>query len=91
MNLILGQFLSKKLQIESTGESEITPDLYLVANVIRVGKILHSESTKKGDKTAGSHCYRRPYGIGVLPLSDSLLDKTVEPEEKEFSFKVSHA
>lgn len=71
------------------GESEISPELYLVANVIRVGKILHSESTKKGDKTAASHCYRRPYGIGVLPLSDSLLDRTVEPEEKEFSFKVS--
>ncbi|XP_037027423.1 dedicator of cytokinesis protein 3 isoform X2 [Bradysia coprophila] len=71
------------------GESEILADLYLVANVIRVGKILHSESTKKGDKTAGSHCYRRPYGIGVLPLTDALIDKSGgDPEEKEFSFKI---
>lgn len=60
-----------------------------MANVIRVGKILHSESIKKGDKIVASQSYRRPYGVGVLPLSDpSLLDNSVDADEKEFSFKV---
>lgn len=57
--------------------------------MIRVGKILHSESIKKGDKIVASQSYRRPYGVGVLPLSDpSLLDNSVDADEKEFSFKV---
>lgn len=70
------------------GASEISPDLYLIANVVRVGKIQHSESMKKGDKGAGTQCYRRPYGVGILPLSDISVDNSSDPEEKEFSFKV---
>lgn len=74
------------------GCAEISKDLYLVANVIRVGKILHSESIKKGDKIVVSQSYRRPYGVGVLPLSDpSLLDNSVDADEKEFSFKVFYS
>lgn len=69
------------------GAAEIGSDLYLVANVMRVGKIQYSESMKKGERMES---YRRPYGVGVVPLSDmSVFDSTAEPEEKEFSFKVS--
>lgn len=71
------------------GVSEISSDLYLVANVVRVGKIQHSESTKKGDKSTGTQCYRRPYGVGILPLSDISVDNSSDPEEKEYSFKVN--
>lgn len=73
------------------GTSEISNDLYLVAHVMRVGKILHSESIKKGDKSIGSQSYRRPYGVGVLPLTEiSTNDGNLnESDEKEFSFKVS--
>ncbi|XP_052865732.1 dedicator of cytokinesis protein 3 isoform X1 [Anopheles cruzii] len=72
------------------GTSDLNQDLYLIANVMRVGKMLHSESVKKGDKlTAMAHAYRRPYGVGVLPLSDIVqFDYSVESEEKEFSFKI---
>lgn len=66
-------------------------NLYLIANVMRVGKILHSESIKKGDKIQSTgQSYRRPYGVGVLPLSDlSRLDNSIDADEKEFSFKVA--
>lgn len=74
--------------------ADINPDLYLVANVMRVGKMLHSESVKKGDKSGTTPCYRRPYGVGVLSLA-SLMTGSVNPEgtldteEKEHSFKVN--
>ncbi|XP_053681007.1 dedicator of cytokinesis protein 3 [Anopheles nili] len=72
------------------GTSDLNQDLYLIANVMRVGKMLHSESVKKGDKlTATTHAYRRPYGVGVLPLNEIVqFDYSVESEEKEFSFKI---
>uniref|UniRef100_A0AAG5CQS3 Dedicator of cytokinesis n=1 Tax=Anopheles atroparvus TaxID=41427 RepID=A0AAG5CQS3_ANOAO len=72
------------------GTSDLNQDLYLIANVMRVGKMLHSESVKKGDKlTATTHAYRRPYGVGVLPLNEiAQFDYSVESEEKEFSFKI---
>ncbi|XP_055698123.1 dedicator of cytokinesis protein 3 isoform X2 [Phlebotomus papatasi] len=71
------------------GVSDLSGDLYLVANVMRVGRILHSESIKKGDKLLGSQSYRRPYGVGVLPLGEiAQYDTSIEPEEKEFSFKI---
>lgn len=75
------------------GVAEVSPDLYLVANVMRVGKMLHSESVKKGDKTASSQCYRRPYGVGALSLSTLVNESNnpenlSEPEEKEHSFKL---
>ncbi|XP_058116112.1 dedicator of cytokinesis protein 3 [Anopheles ziemanni] len=72
------------------GTSDLNQDLYLIANVMRVGKMLHSESVKKGDKlTATTHAYRRPYGVGVLPLNEiAQFDTSVESEEKEFSFKI---
>lgn len=64
-------------------------DLHLVAHVMRVGKIIHSESIKKGDKAIVSQSHRRPYGVGILPLNEIChLDSTVETEEKEFTFKV---
>ncbi|XP_055616289.1 dedicator of cytokinesis protein 3 isoform X2 [Toxorhynchites rutilus septentrionalis] len=71
------------------GSSDLNQDLYLIANVMRIGKMLHSESVKKGDKFISNHSYRRPYGVGVLPLSEiGQFDQTVESEEKEFSFKI---
>lgn len=76
-----------------TGAAEISADLYLIANVMRVGKMIHSESTKKGDKMSHIQNYRRPYGVGVLSLSTlamatSSSENGIEPEEKEHSFKV---
>lgn len=61
---------------------------------MRVGKMLHSESMKKGDKTSSHQYYRRPYGVGVLSLASLVngsaggVDNPLEPEEKEHSFKL---
>lgn len=65
-------------------------ELYLVANVMRVGKILFSESSmRKMDKGLVYQNYRRPYGIGVLPLTDlKQFDCSMEPEERESTFKI---
>lgn len=69
------------------GNAELNSDLHLVANVLRVGKILHSESMKKADK--GNHNNRRPYGVGVLSLSELMqFEEAIEQEEKEYSFKL---
>lgn len=61
---------------------------------MRVGKMHHSESVKKGDKASSHQNYRRPYGVGVLSLaslvngSNGGPDNPMEPEEKEHSFKL---
>lgn len=70
------------------GSSDLSPDLYLIANVIRVGKIINPDSAKKNDKSSGNHNYRRPFGVGVLPLADIGQYDTLDSEEKEFSFKL---
>lgn len=45
--------------------------------------MLQNENRSKTDN------YRRPYGVGVLPLNDySNFDHSLEPEEKEHSFKL---
>ncbi|XP_055375365.1 dedicator of cytokinesis protein 3 [Condylostylus longicornis] len=71
------------------GAADLGEDLYLVAVVVRVGKIIHSESIKKIDKISSTAAFRRPYGIGVLNLNEVCqIESTMESEEKEFSFKI---
>lgn len=76
----------------NTGATEINSDLYLVTNVVRVGKMLQ-ESVKKNEKSTPTQVFRRPFGVGVLPLSLLLsssnnTDNLVESEEKEHSFRL---
>lgn len=73
------------------GSGDINADLYLVAHIMRVGKLLASDSVRKdrGDKAAAAPSYRRPYGVGVLSLADIALAEHAgtEAEERESSFK----
>ena len=77
------------------GAVDLNEDLYIVAVVMRVGKIIQSESVKKVEKSNGNCCtggtsYRRPFGAGVLSLNDLWnYDSSVESEEREYNFKVS--
>ncbi|KAJ8687486.1 hypothetical protein QAD02_023280 [Eretmocerus hayati] len=64
------------------GNSDIGRDLYMVAHVMRCGKMLYSDSNKNKPGTA---MYRRPHGVGVLSLADATHDQT---DELELSFKV---
>ncbi|XP_037792049.1 dedicator of cytokinesis protein 4-like [Penaeus monodon] len=51
------------------GSGDLASDLYIVAHVVRVGRMLFSESVKK----TSSHCYRRPHGVALFRLSQSVL------------------
>ncbi|XP_028908593.1 dedicator of cytokinesis protein 3 isoform X1 [Ornithorhynchus anatinus] len=59
-------------------------DLYIVAHVIRIGRMLLNDS-KKGP--AHLH-YRRPYGCAVLSIVDVLQSLSELKEDKDFVLKV---
>ncbi|XP_070947882.1 dedicator of cytokinesis protein 3 isoform X8 [Macaca nemestrina] len=59
-------------------------DLYIVAHVIRIGRMLLNDS-KKGPPHLH---YRRPYGCAVLSILDVLQSLTEVKEEKDFVLKV---
>ncbi|XP_066149763.1 dedicator of cytokinesis protein 3 isoform X2 [Euwallacea fornicatus] len=71
------------------GNSDLIKDIYIVAHVMRIGKMLYSDSSKKTEKSAGQpQLFKRPHGIGVQNIGDFLTSKSEENEEKEFSMKV---
>ncbi|XP_066246456.1 dedicator of cytokinesis protein 3 isoform X2 [Euwallacea similis] len=71
------------------GNSDLVKDIYIVAHVMRIGKMLYSDSSKKTEKSAGQpQLFKRPHGIGVQNIGDFLTSKSEENEEKEFSMKV---
>lgn len=62
------------------GNADLCKEIYLVAHVMRVGRMLYSESSKKSGGSGGNntstnsnHLFRRPMGIAVLNISDLLL------------------
>lgn len=63
---------------------------------MRVGKMLIESSVKKNEKSnsSASQVFRRPYGVGVLPLSLLLsnsggsAENLIETEEKENNFRL---
>ncbi|XP_030371328.1 dedicator of cytokinesis protein 3 [Scaptodrosophila lebanonensis] len=74
------------------GAADLNEELHLVAVVMRVGKIIQSDSIKKIEKnnaSASGATYRRPFGVGVLHLSDiSHFDSSMDSEEREYNFKI---
>ncbi|KAM8705044.1 hypothetical protein ACLKA7_009497 [Drosophila subpalustris] len=79
------------------GAADLNEELHLVAVVMRVGKIIQSDSIKKIEKNSSSSSasgatYRRPFGVGVLSLGDICqMDSSLEQqssEEREYSFKL---
>lgn len=64
------------------GNADLSRDLYMVAHVMRCGRMLYSDSGK--NKSTGV-VYRRPHGVGVLSLADATQDQM---EELEMTFKV---
>lgn len=65
------------------GNADLSRDLYMVAHVMRCGRMLYSDS---GKNKAGTAIYRRPHGVAVLSLAEATQDHT---EELEMTFKVS--
>ncbi|KAI4460497.1 dedicator of cytokinesis [Holotrichia oblita] len=71
------------------GNDDLSKDIYLVAHVMRIGKMLYSESSKKTEKnTLGvQQVYKRPHGVAIHDLKEVLLNKN-DSEEKELTLKV---
>ncbi|CAG9773050.1 unnamed protein product [Ceutorhynchus assimilis] len=71
------------------GNSDLNKDIYIVAHVMRIGKMLYSDSSKRTEKSAGQpQLFRRPHGIGVQNIGEFLNSKSEDGEEKEISMKV---
>ncbi|XP_011698260.1 PREDICTED: dedicator of cytokinesis protein 3 [Wasmannia auropunctata] len=64
------------------GNSDLSRDLYMVAHVMRCGRMLYSDS---GKNKTGTTTYRRPHGVAVLSLAEAAQDHA---EELEMTFKV---
>ncbi|XP_012288369.1 dedicator of cytokinesis protein 3 [Orussus abietinus] len=64
------------------GNADLSRDLYMVAHVMRCGRMLYSDS---GKNKSGGTVYRRPHGVAVLSLAEATQDHT---EELEMTFKV---
>ncbi|XP_053152394.1 dedicator of cytokinesis protein 3 isoform X4 [Hemicordylus capensis] len=63
---------------------DMKKDLYIVAHVIRIGRMLINDSRK-----GPSHLhYRRPYGCAVLSIMDVIPSISELKEEKDFVLKV---
>lgn len=65
--------------------------MFIVAHVMRMGKMLYSESSKKTDKNAPpqQQVFRRPHGVAVQNMGDLVANnKEGDSEEKEFTLKV---
>ncbi|XP_053971096.1 dedicator of cytokinesis protein 3 isoform X2 [Hylaeus volcanicus] len=59
------------------GNADLGRDLYMVAHVMRCGRMLYSDSSKNKSGTA---TYRRPHGVAVLSLAEATQDHTEEIE-----------
>ncbi|KAK6638497.1 hypothetical protein RUM43_006764 [Polyplax serrata] len=71
------------------GNADLGKKLYLVARVMRVGKMVANDSNRKSSDKTPQQCFKRPVGVAVLNISDiGLLDTTAGSDEKEFTFKV---
>lgn len=65
--------------------------MFIVAHVMRIGKMLYSESSKKTDKNAPAQTqvFKRPHGVAVQNMGDLVANnKEGDSEEKEFTLKV---
>lgn len=70
------------------GSADLKKDLYLVVQVVRLGRLLYTESSKK----PLNQTYRRPHAVAVLPLAELLADANglgaEDEEEREYPLKL---
>lgn len=69
------------------GSADLAKELYLVTQIVRVGRILSTDGARRAAATGVSESYRRPLGAGVLPLTD-ILNTPAYHDEREYNFKV---
>jgi len=66
------------------GSKDISAEAYLVAHIVRVGRMLTEGSSKKVSNAS----YRRPFGCAVLDIVDVLTGKEEQLEGKEFHMPI---
>lgn len=83
--------------LQDLGNADLTCDMWLVAHVMRMGRMLYSDSSKKSSSSSNHsvpahQLFKRPHGCAVLNIGDILLNKDSPPgssnDEREFTFKV---
>ncbi|XP_074619689.1 dedicator of cytokinesis protein 1-like isoform X2 [Acropora palmata] len=66
------------------GSKDVNSAAYLVAHIVRVGKMLTDMSSKK----IAASSYRRPFGCAVLDIMDVLTGRVENLAEKEFHMPI---
>ncbi|XP_066284414.1 dedicator of cytokinesis protein 3-like isoform X2 [Branchiostoma lanceolatum] len=69
------------------GNQDLARELYMVAHIFRIGKMVYSS----GESKKSSVQYRRPYGCAVMSIQEVLVaqaDQSEGQEDKEFLMKV---
>lgn len=75
--------------VQDLGNADLNKDIYIVAHILRIGRMLYSDSSKKTDKAVvQQQVFKRPHGVAVQNLGDYLTCKEGDTEEKEFNMKV---
>lgn len=71
------------------GNADLNKDIFIVAHIMRIGRMLYSDSSKKTDKAvAQQQVFKRPHGVAVQNLGDYFTSKEGDTDEKEFTMKV---
>lgn len=82
------------------GLQDLSRDLYIVAHVMRIGKMVYSESSKKVSLSSSSSSssaqtpasyFKRPLGVAVLNIGEMLTSNSGGGDEREFTFRVFQA
>lgn len=63
---------------------DLKKDLYLIVQVVRVGRLIYTESSKR----ALCQSYRRPHAVAVLRLAEALHNHYQLDDEHEFALKL---
>lgn len=91
-NLHLERNTSIRFVLQDLGNADLSKDMYIVCHVMRVGKMLYSESSKKTDKNgpAQQQVFKRPIGVAVQNMGDLVTSNKEgsESEEREYTMKV---
>lgn len=66
------------------GSKDVLAEAFLVAHIVRIGRMLTDGSSKKVSTTS----YRRPFGCAVLDIVDVLTGREERLEEKEFHMPI---
>ncbi|XP_066902048.1 dedicator of cytokinesis protein 3 isoform X2 [Halyomorpha halys] len=72
------------------GSADLSKELYIVAHVYRIGRMLHNDSAKKilaAQQASGT--FKRPHAVAVLNIGEAVTGTNTD--EREFSFKAYQA